>query len=45
MQDGEIYFVEIPLSGGHEQAGLRPTIIVWAAGSENATKALAWSYI
>jgi mRNA-degrading endonuclease toxin of MazEF toxin-antitoxin module len=34
MQDGEIYFVEIPVSGGHEQAGLRPAIIVQAAGLE-----------
>ncbi len=34
MQDGDIYFVEIPLSGGHEQAGLRPAIIVQAAGLE-----------
>jgi len=32
MQEGEIYFVEIPLSGGHEQAGLRPAIIAQAAG-------------
>lgn len=30
MQEGDIYFVEIPLSGGHEQAGLRPAIIVQA---------------
>lgn len=34
MQEGEIYFVEIPLSGGHEQAGLRPAIIAQAAGLE-----------
>lgn len=32
MQEGEIYFVEIPLSGGHEQEGLRPAIIAQAAG-------------
>lgn len=31
MQEGDIYLVEIPLSGGHEQAGLRPAIIVQAA--------------
>jgi mRNA interferase MazF len=34
MQDGDVYFVEIPLSGGHEQAGLRPAIIVQASGLE-----------
>lgn len=27
MQEGDIYFVEIPASNGHEQAGLRPAII------------------
>lgn len=32
MQEGDIYLVEIPLSSGHEQAGLRPAIIVQAAG-------------
>ncbi len=34
MQKGDIYIVEIPVSGGHEQAGLRPAIIVQAAGLE-----------
>lgn len=34
MQEGDIYLVEIPLSGGHEQAGLRPAIIVQATGLE-----------
>ncbi len=34
MQEGDIYLVEIPLSRGHEQAGLRPAIIVQAAGLE-----------
>lgn len=34
MQEGEIYLVEIPLSSGHEQAGLRPAIVVQASGSE-----------
>ncbi len=34
MQEGDVYFVEIPSSGGHEQAGLRPAIIVQAAGLE-----------
>lgn len=30
MEEGDIYLVEIPLSEGHEQAGLRPAIIVQA---------------
>lgn len=34
MQEGDIYLVEIPLSRGHEQAGLRPAIIVQATGLE-----------
>jgi len=34
MQYGDVYYVEIPLSGGHEQAGLRPAIIVQASGLE-----------
>ncbi len=34
MKEGDIYLVEIPLSGGREQAGLRPAIIVQAVGSE-----------
>lgn len=34
MQKGDIYYVEIPLSMGHEQAGLRPAIIVQASGIE-----------
>jgi len=28
MQDGDIYMIEFPSTGGHEQAGLRPAIIV-----------------
>ena len=28
MKIGDIYSVEIPLSNGHEQAGVRPAIIV-----------------
>ena len=34
MRIGDIYLVEIPLSGGHEQAGLRPAIIIQATGLE-----------
>jgi len=34
MQEGDIYLVEIPLIGGHEQAGLRPAIIVQATDIE-----------
>ncbi len=34
MQFGDIYLVEIPLSSGHEQAGLRPAIIVQEIGVE-----------
>jgi mRNA-degrading endonuclease toxin of MazEF toxin-antitoxin module len=34
MQKGDIYKVEIPGSGGHEQAGLRPAIMVQASGLE-----------
>ncbi len=34
MEVGDIYLVEIPLSGGHEQAGLRPAIIVQVIDSE-----------
>jgi mRNA interferase MazF len=34
MKEGEIYRVEIPVSGGREQAGLRPVIIAQAAGTE-----------
>jgi mRNA interferase MazF len=34
MQEGDVYFVEIPMSGGHEQAGLRHAIIVQASGLE-----------
>lgn len=32
MEAGDIYLVEIPLSNRHEQAGLRPAIIVQALG-------------
>jgi mRNA interferase MazF len=31
MTSGDIYTVEIPSSGGHEQAGTRPAIVVQAA--------------
>jgi mRNA-degrading endonuclease toxin of MazEF toxin-antitoxin module len=34
MQFGDIYLVEIPLSSGHEQAGLRPAVIVQEIGIE-----------
>jgi mRNA-degrading endonuclease toxin of MazEF toxin-antitoxin module len=34
MQEGDIYLVEIPSSEGHEQAGLRPAIIIQAFDSE-----------
>ena len=34
MREGDIYLVEIPASGGHEQAGLRPEIISQATGLE-----------
>lgn len=34
MQAGDVYLVEIPLSGGHEQAGQRPAIIVQTVASE-----------
>lgn len=36
MTFGDIYLVEIPASGGHEQQGARPAIIVQAA--ENIDK-------
>jgi len=34
MQEGDIYFVEIPASNGHEQAGSRPAIIIQSSGIE-----------
>jgi mRNA-degrading endonuclease toxin of MazEF toxin-antitoxin module len=34
MQEGDIYFVEIPASNGHEQAGMRPAIIIQSSGIE-----------
>ena len=34
MEAGDIYLVEIPPSGGHEQTGLRPAIVVQAVDSE-----------
>lgn len=40
MQEGDIYLVEIPLSGGHEQAGLRLAIIVQAVGIEKVPTVL-----
>lgn len=36
MKIGDIYLVEIPVSGGHEQEGVRPAIIVQT--SENIEK-------
>jgi mRNA interferase MazF len=36
MEFGDIYLVEIPASGGHEQQGVRPAIIVQT--SENIEK-------
>ena len=36
MKVGDIYLVEIPVSGGHEQQGVRPAIIVQT--SENIDK-------
>jgi mRNA interferase MazF len=35
MDVGEIYSVEIPSSNGHEQAGIRPAIVVQAPQFEN----------
>lgn len=35
MDVGDIYSVEIPHSGGHEQAGTRPAIIVQAPQFQN----------
>ncbi len=35
MDIGDIYTVEIPPSGGHEQAGARPAIIVQASQFES----------
>jgi mRNA interferase MazF len=40
MQEGDIYLVEIPLSGGREQGGLKPAIIVQAIGSEKVPTVL-----
>ncbi|MCG7849065.1 MAG: type II toxin-antitoxin system PemK/MazF family toxin [ANME-2 cluster archaeon] len=34
MREGDIYLVEIPSSGGHEQAGQRPAIIVQVSSLE-----------
>ncbi|MBI5044213.1 MAG: type II toxin-antitoxin system PemK/MazF family toxin [Nitrospirae bacterium] len=34
MREGDIYLVEIPASGGHEQAGLRPAIIIQSTNLE-----------
>ncbi len=34
MKEGDIYLVEIPASGGHEQAGLRPAIIIQSSSLE-----------
>ncbi len=34
MREGDIYLVEIPVSGGHEQAGLRPAIIIQSTNLE-----------
>jgi len=35
METGDICLVEIPFSGGHEQAGTRPAIIVQASQFED----------
>jgi mRNA interferase MazF len=35
MDVGEIYTVEIPSSDGHEQAGIRPAIVIQAPQFEN----------
>ncbi len=35
MDVGDIYSVEIPHSGGHEQAGTRPAVIVQAPQFQN----------
>lgn len=40
MQFGDIYLVEIPLSSGHEQAGLRPAVIVQEIGVEKVPTVL-----
>jgi len=37
MQEGDIYMVEFPSTGGREQTGLRPAIIVQAVGIEKST--------
>jgi len=36
MQFGDIFLVEIPVSGGHEQAGIRPAIIAQTSDLEKA---------
>lgn len=36
MKGGDIYLVEIPVSGGHEQQGVRPAIVIQT--SENIDK-------
>ena len=40
MQEGHIYMVEFPSTGGHEQTGLRPAIIVQAVGIEKVPTVL-----
>lgn len=40
MQFGDIYLVEIPMSSGHEQAGLRPAVIVQEIGMEKVPTVL-----
>jgi mRNA interferase MazF len=40
MQFGDIYLVEIPMSNGHEQAGLRPAVIVQEIGIEKVPTVL-----
>lgn len=35
MEIGDIYTVEMPVSDGHEQAGIRPAIIMQASQYEN----------
>ncbi|MBS4027036.1 MAG: type II toxin-antitoxin system PemK/MazF family toxin [Ignavibacteriales bacterium] len=34
MEIGDIYSVEIPASNGHEQAGIRPAIVVQSSRFE-----------
>jgi len=40
MQEGDIYTVEFPTTGEHEQAGIRPAIIMQAVGFESVPTVL-----